>query len=334
MKFIIPMAGKGTRLRPHTLTTPKSLLKIAGKPIVQRLLEDLIAMTSDKVEEIIFILGNSDKSIETNLREIATIFGATPYIFFQKEPKGTADAILSAKQMLKDNIIVAYADTLFKANFKIDKTKDAIIWTKQVEDPSKFGIVKMNEDNIITHFIEKPQKFISNQAIIGIYFFKDGLKLRKSLEYLVKHNITGNGEYQLTDALENMRAQGIRFTSGLVEEWMDYGNKSATVESNRRYMNFLNGEPLIAESSQIINSVILKPVYIGENTKITDSVIGPYTSIGNRSKISRCIIKNSIIQDETIILYANCHNSMIGNKVYYKGRPKDLSVGDFNEIRE
>lgn len=330
MNIVIPMAGMGKRMRPHTLTIPKPLIPIAGKPIVHRLVEDIVKVCDEPVESIGFIIGRSfGKDVEKTLLEIAESVGGTGHIFYQDEALGTAHAILCAEKLLQGNVIVAFADTLFKADFKLDASKDGIIWVQQVDDPTAFGVVKI-EDDVITEFVEKPDEFVSDLAIIGIYYFKDGAFLKTELQYLLDNDIKDKGEYQLTNALENMKEKGSRFVPGQVEEWLDCGNKNATVYTNKRYLEFIKKEKIVADSSLIKNSVINPPVYIGENAVIENSVIGPYVSIGDDTNIKNSIIQNSIVQTNSSLNNTNLKNSMVGNFVTVEGKPDDLSIGDYN----
>jgi len=332
MKIIIPMAGMGKRMRPHTLTIPKPLIRIAGKHIVQRLVEDISLVCEEKVDEIAFIIGDFGKEVENNLVDIANNVGSKATIYYQSEALGTAHAILCAKESLKGKVIVAFADTLFRAEFKLDSSQDGIIWVHKVKDPSSFGVVKTDEKHIITDFIEKPKEFISENAIIGIYYFKDGEYLSKHLQYLIDNNFQKGGEYQLTDALENMKKAGTKFTIGNVEEWLDCGNKNATVYTNQRILATNNKEDLVSKSASIINSIIIKPCFIGNNAKIENSVIGPYVSIGDYTLIDNSVISNSIIQNNTKLSCVNIDNSMIGNNVEYKGIMNDVSIGDYTTL--
>jgi len=334
MNIIIPMAGRGTRLRPHTLTTPKPLIPIAGKPIVHRLVEDIAKVCDQEIENIGFIIGRDfGTEVEENLKKIAKSVGGKGHIFYQDQKLGTAHAILCAEEVLEGNTIIAFADTLFKADFKLNPDKDGIIWVQQVDDPSAFGVVKYDEDNHITDFVEKPQEFVSDLAIIGIYYFKDGEYLKKELQYLIDNNILDKGEYQITDALENMKKQGAKFVPGQVEEWLDCGNKDVTVSTNQRYLDFIKDQELIAKTSKNINSVIIPPVFIGENVVVENSVVGPHVSIGDNSKITNSIIKTSIIQESSTINNANFKNSMLGNFVTLEGKQEDLSIGDYNVLK-
>jgi glucose-1-phosphate thymidylyltransferase len=332
MKIIIPMAGMGKRMRPHTLTTPKPLIPIAGKPMVQRIVEDIIKVCDEPVDEIAFVIGRFGNEAEKNLVAIAESLGAKGRIFYQDEPLGTAHAIMCAKDCLKGKVLVAFADTLFKADFKLDSSREGIIWVQKVEDPKPFGVVKLDVDNVITDFIEKPQEFVSDLAIIGIYYFKDGNYLKSELQYLLDNDIKEKGEYQLTNALENMKAKGTKFTPGKVTEWLDCGNKDATVYTNQRILEFNKD---VVRKSKFINqnSKIIEPCFIGENVLLIDSVVGPHASIGDSCVVENSIVKNSIIQTNSKIKNAELSNSMIGNFAEYTGKSNNLSIGDYSSIK-
>ncbi len=334
MKIIVPMAGRGSRLRPHTLTVPKPLVPVAGKPIVQRLVEDLTASFEGKVDEIAFIIGDFGQQVEEELLEIAKNLGAKGSIYHQDQPLGTAHAILCAEPSLNGNVIVAFADTLFKADFSFDKDVDGIIWTQQVEDPSAYGVVKLDNDGYITDFIEKPDTFISDKAIVGIYYFNDGDNLKKELKYLLDNNIKDKGEFQLTNALENMKSKGLKFKPGIITEWLDCGNKNAVVYSNQRVLEFAKEKSLslIDDTADTEGSVIIPPCFIGANAKIKNSIVGPHVSIGHNTQVLNSVIKNSVIQNETQIENAILQDSMLGNKADYKGKPSVISLGDYTNF--
>lgn len=334
MRIIVPMAGRGSRLRPHTLTIPKPLIPVAGKPIVQRLVEDITKVCGEPVEEIAFIIGDFGEQVEKDLKGVAESLGAKGSIYYQEEALGTAHAILCAKESLDGKVVVAFADTLFKADFTLDTEPDGIIWVNRVEDPRAFGVVQLDEDKTIREFIEKPQEFVSDLAIIGIYFFKDGKNLCNELQYLIDNDIKDKGEYQLTNALENMKNKGLKFKTGKVIEWLDCGNKNATVHSNQRVLEFEKDLDKTAASAEIVDSVIIQPSMVMEGAKIKNSVVGPHVTVGKNSVIENSVISNSIIQNDATVSNANFSNSMIGNKAKYQGSSKDLSVGDFNEITD
>ncbi len=330
MKIIVPMAGMGKRMRPHTLTTAKPLIPVGGKPIVQHLMEDIIRMCNDKVDEIAFIIGNFGKEVEQNLIKIAESLGAKGTIYYQDTPLGTAHAILCAAPSLSGNMVIAFADTLFSADFVVPKDCDGVIWVKQIEDPRQFGVVKVNADGIITDFVEKPKEFISDLAIIGIYYVTDGDNLKKELQYLIDNDIKDKGEYQLTNALENMKSKGLKLKAGKVDEWLDCGNKDATVYTNKRVLEIKNPKSHIDSTAKLVNSTIINPCYIDAGAVIENSVVGPHASVGAKTSISGSVVSNSIIQTNAVISGAVVENSLIGNYAALKGKAQDLSMGDYS----
>jgi glucose-1-phosphate thymidylyltransferase len=334
MKIIIPMAGKGKRMRPHTLTVPKPLINVAGKPIVQRLVEDITKVCGEKVDEIAFIIGpDFGKEVEENLVKIAQSQGAKGTICYQEKALGTAHAIMCAKESITGKTVVAFADTLFKADFVMDTNQEGVIWVQGIEDPRQFGVVKVNEAGVITDFVEKPETFVSNLAIIGIYYFKDGDNLKKELQYLLDNNITEKGEFQLTNALENMKQKGIAFTPGKVTEWLDCGNKDATVYTNQRVLEFINGSAELKGKNIVTeNAVIIEPCFIGDNVVIKNSIVGPHVSIGANSSVNNGVINNSIIQASTKLSNTVISNSMIGEGAEVKGKALDLSMSDYTTL--
>lgn len=333
MKIIVPMAGRGSRLRPHTLTVPKPLIPIAGKPIVQRLVEDIVKVCGQEVEEIAFIIGDFGEQVEQDLKKIAGNLGAKGSIYYQDKPLGTAHAILCAAPSLSGNMVVAFADTLFRADFTLDSENDGVVWTKKVDNPAAFGVVKKNQEGYITDFVEKPETFVSDEAIIGIYYFKDGAYLKDELQYLIDNDIKDKGEYQITNALDNMKNKGSKFTSGTVNEWMDCGNKDVTVETNGKILGFLKGEEeLQGKNIQLENSTIVEPCYLGDDVIIKNSTVGPYVSLGKGSEVIDSEIDRSLIQEESTIKNASLTNSMVGNKAYFDGKFKNISIGDFSVL--
>jgi glucose-1-phosphate thymidylyltransferase len=329
MKIIVPMAGMGKRMRPHTLTVPKPLIPIAGKPIVQRLVEEIAKVSNESIDEIAFIIGDFGKEVENQLKDIAKNIGAKSSIYYQEQALGTAHAIHCAADSLQGKVVVAFADTLFKADFILDESADSVIWVQKVEDPSAFGVVKLNEERTITDFVEKPKEFVSDLAIIGIYYFKDGENLRNELQYLLDNKILVNEEYQLTDALENMKNKGLIFKPGQVIEWMDCGNKDATVHTNQRILEYHKEDQLVSESSNIENSIVIAPCFIGDNVIIKNSIVGPHVSLGAGTVVNNALVRNSIVQQNSNLEHLNIENSMIGNYVDIQGDVSELNVGDF-----
>ena len=335
MKIIVPMAGRGSRLRPHTLTIPKPLIPIAGKPIVHRLVEDIAGVLKQEIDEIAFIIGEDfGEQVETELKQIAAALGAKGTIYYQDKPLGTGHAIMCAKDSLDGPAVIAYADTLFKADFTLDKEADGVIWVKQVENPKAYGVVQLNQNKEIVGLVEKPEEFVSDLAVIGIYYFKDVAVLKNELQGVLDKNITRGGEYQINDGIEAMRKNGLLFVPGKVDEWMDCGNKNVTVETNTRMLNFLHqdGEKLIADTVRMENSEIIEPCFIGEHVELKNSVIGPNVSIGEGCVIKDSSIRNSLIQTYAEVENASLDNAMIGNYARFKGDFMEISIGDYSVL--
>ena len=338
MKIIVPMAGRGSRLRPHSLTVPKPLIPIAGQPIVHRLVKDIVKVVKQPVDEIAFILGDPaffGDEVVSSLKELANNLGAKASIYRQLEPLGTGHAIMCAKESLSGPAVIAYADTLIRADFDLDPEADSVIWVKQVDKPEAFGVVKLNDNDEIIELVEKPQEFVSDLAVIGIYYFKDVGVLKEELQYVLDNNIINGGEYQINDGIKGMMAKGKVFKTGQVDEWMDCGNKPVTIETNSRMLGFLNDdgeEQLIASTVKLDNSRITEPCFIGENVRLINASIGPNVSIGENCTIEDSTIKNSLIQTRSNIKNANLDNAMIGNNVTFDGDFTEISIGDYSVL--
>ena len=338
MKIIVPMAGRGSRLRPHSLTVPKPLIPVAGKPIVHRLVEDIVKVLNQDIDEIAFILGDPaffGDDVVTSLKLLANELGAKPSIYRQLDPKGTGHAIMCAEPSLSGPAVIAYADTLIRADFNLDNEADSVIWTKKVDNPEAYGVVKLNEKNEITELVEKPTSFVSDQAVIGIYYFKDVAELKNELQYVLDNNIISSGEYQINDGIKRMMAHGKIFKTGSVTEWMDCGNKEITVETNRRMLGFLaeSNESLIADNVEIVNSNIIEPCFLGKGVILKNSTIGPFASIGEGTLIENSNVKNSIIQTHSVIKNATLDNAMIGNHATFDGNFTNVSIGDYSVLK-
>ena len=337
MKIIVPMAGRGSRLRPHTLTVPKPLIPVAGKPIVHRLVSDIAKVLGEPIDEVAFILGEpaffGDDVVES-LMELADELGAKGSIYRQDKPLGTGHAIMSAKQSLSGPAVIAYADTLIRADFDLDKSADSVIWVKQVERPEAYGVVQLNTDSEIVELVEKPQEYVSDLAVIGIYYFKDVGVLKNELQHVLDNDIKHGGEYQINDGIKRMMQKGMKFVPGKVDEWMDCGNKNVTVETNQRMLGFLDkeGEQMIAESVKQENANIVEPCFIGENVVLKNTTVGPYVSVGANTVLENSTVKNSLIQSNSKISNANLDNAMIGNHVVYNGNFETISIGDYSVL--
>ena len=332
MNIIIPMAGWGSRLRPHSLTVPKPMMPVAGRPIVEGLCKSLVKLVG-QVDILHFVIREDfGEDVERSLHDIASKLRAECRIDYQTEPLGTAHAILCASSSLEGEVIIGFADTLFEATFDLDPSADATIWVKKVKDPRAFGVVNLDANNRIESFEEKPQEPKSDLAIIGIYHFKDASNIRNAMQRLVDNDLRSNGEYQLTDALEELRQKGTIFVPGVVNHWMDCGNKDITVKSNAQMLDIhaKNGE-LIMEG-EVHNSVLIQPVFIPKGCVIENSVVGPHVTLGRDSHVKNSVVSNCLIQHKSQIINGNIKDSMIGSNCVIQGRASDLSVGDYTKV--
>ncbi len=337
VKLIIPMAGMGTRLRPQTLLTPKPLFPIAGKPIVEHLVRFLVKELPQnlKVSEVNFIISpNFGEKIEAQLQGIAADLGIQGNIRYQEVALGTAHAVYSAKDSLRGNLIIAFADTLFIADLNAvgKENNDGIIWTKEVEDPRQFGVVITNSEGYIVDMEEKPENPKSNLAIIGVYYLKDGEALKKEIEYLLENDIKSKGEYQLTDALFNLTKKGKKIIPGQVSRWMDCGNRNAVLDTTKEWLSLFHPNSEISENAILENSVLIPPVYIGENVKIKDSVVGPYVSVEKNASISKSVIAESIVKSEAKVEGMHLQRSILGEKSEVKKQAETLDISDFSRV--
>jgi len=332
------MAGRGSRLRPHSLTVPKPLIPVAGQPIVHRLVKDIARVLKQPIEEVAFVIGDPawfDIKVETSLIALAEGLGAKASIYRQDQPLGTGHAIMCAKDSLSGPAVIAYADTLIRAQFDLDPQADSVIWTKKVPNPEAYGVVKLNEKEEIVELVEKPESFVSDQAVIGIYYFKDVSVLKEKLQEVLEEKITHGGEYQINDGIKKMMAEGRVFKTGTVDEWMDCGNKTVTVETNGKMLQFLHNdgeEQLVAASATLENASIIPPCFIGDNVVLSNVTLGPYVSVGAGTKIENSTISNSLIQNESEIKNAQLDEAMIGNFVKYDGKFTKISIGDYTVI--
>jgi glucose-1-phosphate thymidylyltransferase len=301
------------------------------------LVSDIAKVLGEPIEEVAFILGDpaffGDDVVES-LMDLANELGAKGSIYRQDLPLGTGHAIMSAKESLSGPAVIAYADTLIRADFDLDKSADSVIWVKQVERPEAYGVVKLNGDNHIVELVEKPKEFISDLAVIGIYYFKDVGVLKDELQHVLDNDITNGGEYQINDGIKRMMEKGMKFVPGKVSEWMDCGNKNVTVETNQRMLGFLEqeGENMISSSVQQENANIIEPCFIGENVVLKNTTVGPYVSVGDNTVLENCTVKNSLIQGNSKIYNANLDNAMIGNHVVFNGNFESISIGDYSVL--
>jgi glucose-1-phosphate thymidylyltransferase len=332
MKAIIPAAGVGTRLRPHTYSIPKILLNVAGKPMISHIIDELI--TVKELDKIIIIVGHLADKVEDYIRKTYTGKSKVKFEFVQqKEMLGLGHAVYQAKDFIKSEpVIIILGDTIFE--FDLDafiSQKDSSIGVKDVDDPSRFGVVETGKDGFITRMIEKPSGpdvTPSKKAIAGIYLIQNSDNLFKSIDYIIKNNVRTKNEYQLTDALQNMIKSGEKFTVYDVN-WFDCGKPETLLSANKYLLekNYSN-----KNNTVFPGTLIIPPVAIGVNCEIVNSIIGPDTTIGSGSQIKDSIIKNSTVGDNSTIEASLLEDSIVGNEVNITGNYRRLYIGDSTDI--
>ena len=335
MKIFIPMAGRGTRLRPFTLSRPKPLLEIIDKPIVEHLIDQITSTLSSEIEEIVYILGEEayfDSTVVDSLTLISKKYNAKTKVYRQLDKLGTGHAIMCAEESLSGPAIIAYADTMIQGKIEIDLKADGMIWVKKVEDPSSYGVVNLDEEHNIKELIEKPKDFVSDLAVVGIYYFKESSFLRDELKIHLKEKLEPGREYLLNYGIEKMIEKNKVFKSQEIEIWMDCGTPQLLLESAKTIMKskekYSNENNFSREGKVIIND----PVFIGKNVSLKNSTLGPNVSIGNNCVITDSKIQSSIVYNDSNISNANISNSILGSNCNYDGSNKEIFLGDYSQI--
>ena len=325
MKVIIPLAGKGTRLRPHTHLTPKPMLKVAGKPVMSYVLDELKKLGN--VEQIIYITGHLKEKVEEYARAEIDV----PSVFIeQKVQDGTAGAIALAKEYVDQPVLIIFVDTIFDADLSRVKSVDAdgIIWVKEVEDYQRFGVVVTDKDGNMTKIVEKPKTPISKRANIGLYYIRNWKLLYEGIDYVLRQP-KNQGEYFLTDAFQYMIDKGASIRVIDVEGWYDAGKIETMLETNEAMLKRGRARrPVNTDDSTIID-----PVYIEDNVTLRKSTVGPNVSIGAGSVIENTEVSNSIVGANARISKAILRNSLVGDDTVVVGVKGEMTVGDHSEVR-
>jgi glucose-1-phosphate thymidylyltransferase len=324
MKVIIPLAGKGTRLRPHTHITPKPMLKVAGKPVMAYILEDLKKLGN--VEQIIYITGHLKEKVE----EYARSFGFPAVFIEQKVQDGTAGAVGLARNHIDQPVLIIFVDTIFDADLSVTKTTDAdgIIWVKEVEDYQRFGVVVTDKNGHMTKIVEKPSTPVSKRANIGLYYIRNWKLLYEGIAHVLTQP-KNKGEYYLTDAFQYMIDKGAQIKVIDVEGWYDAGKIDTLLDTNRVMLEKGRARrPASADGCTIVD-----PVYVEEGVTLRGSTIGPNVSLGRGAVVEHSELRDTIVGEKSTIVRSTLRNSLIGDEVVVEGVRGELTVGDHSEVK-
>ena len=328
MKLVIPMAGRGTRLRPHTHVTPKPLLPVVGIPMVERIVNTFIEVLPRPLTEGVFVLGDFPHEVNDALSTICDRHGIKASFVYQEKALGTGHAVHCAHEHLDGEVIVVFADTIFTMAGPADlEGADVVAWVKHVDDPSRFGVA-VREGDRITAFVEKPPELISNEALIGIYYVKDGRRLKSAIQKLMDDEITGHsGEYQLTDAFDILLKQELVFKTAGVTDWLDCGTIEAFVDTSRF---LLDREAGVA--GHVEDSSLIEPVFIGDGATVRGSVIGPNVVIEAGASVIQSTLSETIVFGDASIESSELTNSLVGHSAVVKGASGAINIGDHSTV--
>jgi glucose-1-phosphate thymidylyltransferase len=328
MKALIPVAGIGSRLRPHTHTQPKALVPVAGKPILAHIVDNLIEAG---ISDFIFIIGYLGNKIEDYVK---TSYPGIEKKFILQEPReGIGHAVWLAKEFIRknDEIVIALGDTVFDIDLReIINQKASSLGVKKVDDPRTFGVAELNESGYIKNLVEKPPIPKSNLALVGLYKIKEAFMLMEALEENISNNIRTYEEFQLTDGILRLIQKGVQMKTFPVENWYDCGTKESLLETNAVLLKKTLGSVHPAKNFE--NTIIIPPVSIPDSCKISNSIIGPNVSIGDHSIINYSILKDAIIGSYSELQNAVLHHSVIGSDASLHGLSQSLNIGDSTEI--
>ena len=330
LKIVIPMAGYGVRLRPHTWSRPKQLIRMAGKTVIDHVLDTFTTLPDPVNSEFIFIVGYLGEKIEDYMRRAHPNLNVR-YVE-QPEMRGQSQAISLASHYLDGPMLVLYADTLIETDFSFvsTETAGAVAWVKAVPDPRRFGVANLGEGGWVTHLVEKPQEIDNNLALVGCYYFQSSDELLHAIEEQMQRNITLKDEFFLADAINIMLEHGLKMRVEHVETWLDAGTPADVLNTNRYLLE--HGQDNSVEAYARKTTVILPPVYIHPSATVENSVIGPHTAIGASCKIQSCIIRDSIIDDCSVMTDIILEHSLIGQEVHIERKAGILNVGDHTDL--
>ncbi|MGB0862044.1 MAG: sugar phosphate nucleotidyltransferase [Saprospiraceae bacterium] len=329
MQALIPVAGVGTRLRPHTYTQPKPLIPVAGKPIIGFIIDELLEVG---INDFIFVIGYLGERIQQYIEEYYPDIQKT---FIQQSTRlGSGHAVWMAREVINPNeeLLIVFGDTIFDLDWEeLKNEKKSCLGIKKVADPREFGVAEV-VDGFVVSVIEKPQIPLSNKALVGLYKITEVDELLEAVNIMVENDLRSHEEFQLTDAIQTMIKRGVKFKGLEVNNWFDCGRKDILLETNAMLLKKVKEQATLNRHTRLINTIIVPPVFIGQDCKINNSVIGPYVSIGNGAQINHSVLKNSIIGSYAFIDEVVLKKSIIGNDASIKGLSQSLNIGDDTEI--
>jgi glucose-1-phosphate thymidylyltransferase len=323
----IPMAGLGTRMRPQTWSKPKPLIHLAGRTVLDYVLEQFSSLPRFSDAQFVLILGpNQEEQVDDHIRRHHAEKKISYVI--QEDMRGQSDALYLAREYLQGPMLMAFSDTLIETDLSfLDNEKlDGVAWVKAVPDPRRFGVAEVGSDEIVTRLIEKPRDISNNLAVVGFYYFRDGSALMDAITEQTEKDISLNGEYFLADAINLLIGHGARMRVQPVDVWLDAGKPEALLETNRYLLEHDHNNDEIAQ--QRTGILIRPPVYVHPDAELKDCVIGPHVSIGKEANIHNSVVKNSIVEQGAHISYMVLENSLIGRNAGIKGRPETMNIGD------
>lgn len=330
MKVVIPVAGAGTRLRPHTYTQPKPLMPVAGKPIIRFIVDKLIEVG---ITDFVFVIGYLGDKIRNYLEQ--TYPDLHLEFVYQEHREGSAHAIITAREAIEDEdeIFIAFGDTIFDVDLRqMLDCPYSCLGVKKVADPREFGVAEIDENGFVLRMVEKPRIPKSNMAIVGLYKIREVSALLRAIDHLMLNNARTVGEYQLTDALQYMVEQGIRFQTMPVSNWFDCGRKEVLLETNAMLLSQRGYATNEFQLPECDNTIFIHPVAVGANCQIVNSIIGPNVTVGDNVNINGSIVKDSIIGSFAALEDVVLKHSVIGSDASIRGMNLSLNIGDNTEI--
>ena len=330
LKVVIPMAGLGTRLRPQTWSKPKQLMSVAGKTVLDHVLDSLSSLPEPRGFELVNIVGYLGDQIEEHIR--TQYPDLKSHFVLQENPLGQSHALKLAEEYLHGPMLVVFADTLIKSDlsFLKDEPSEAVVWVRPVPDPRRFGVAEVNPNGRVKRLIEKPEDLSNNLAVVGFYFFKKAEALLSAIDEQIKRDMQLKGEFFLADAVNIMLERGLQMRTKAVDIWLDAGTPEALLETNQYLLR--NGQDNNDEAAKRAGVVIIPPVYIHPSAKVNESIIGPDVSLGAGCRVENCIIRSSILEEDADAVGVILEGSLVGRRAVLKRRAGIINAGDNTEV--